>query len=81
SKKYLFMFTAGDGMDIVDVLKRLVGLLENSAAAGKRAIEVTGTDVAAFCTNQLQAADVQPYDWRRGLGRKLNGNIAKKLAA
>jgi DNA-binding ferritin-like protein (Dps family) len=80
-KKYLFLFTADDGMDIVRVLSRLLGLFENSAASGKRAIDVTGKDVAAFYDHELQSAKVQPYDWRRGLSTTLNRKVAQKLAA
>jgi len=34
-KSYLWRFTAGDGMDIVAVLKEVLGLFETSAAPGQ----------------------------------------------
>ena len=40
-KKYMWRFTAGDGMDIVAILKDLLELFETGAADGKRALEVT----------------------------------------
>ena len=45
-KKYMFRFAAGDGMDMIAILRDLLGLFETSAADGKRALEVTGEDVA-----------------------------------
>ena len=48
-KKYMWRFTAGDGMDIIAILKDLLELFETGAADGKRAPEVTGEDVAESC--------------------------------
>ena len=60
-KKYLWRFTAGDGMDIVAILKDLLDLFETGAADGKHALDVAGQDVAgqdvaAFCDELLRNA-------------------------
>ena len=67
---------SGDGMDIVAVLKDVLGLFETSAAEGKPALDVTGEDVAAFCDDRLR--DVPPSytdKWRATLNR----DVVKKL--
>ena len=48
------MFTSGDGMDTLTVLKDILDLFETSAAEGKDALHVTGEDVAAFCDERLR---------------------------
>ena len=74
-KHYMWRFTAGDGMDIVAVLKDVLGLFETSAAEGKHALEVTGKDVAAFCDERLRGTASYADTWRESLNR----DVAKKL--
>jgi DNA-binding ferritin-like protein (Dps family) len=74
-KKYMWKFTAGDGMDIVAILKDLLGLFETGAADGRRALEVTGEDVAAFCDELLRNAKTYTENWRA----ELNRNVLDKL--
>ncbi|NYI77260.1 DUF1048 domain-containing protein [Nocardioides panzhihuensis] len=52
-KSYMWRFTAGDGMDIVAILRDVLDLFESEAAAGRPVIDVTGTDLAAFCDARL----------------------------
>lgn len=73
--RYMFMRSGGDGMDIIAILKDLLGLFETSAADGKRVLEVTGEDVAAFCDELLKNARTYTEDWREALNR----NVMKKL--
>jgi len=75
-KSYMWRFTAGDGMDIVAILKDVLGLFETSAAQGKSVLDVTGEDVAAFCDERLRGTRSYFDQWR-GL---LNRDVAKKLA-
>jgi DNA-binding ferritin-like protein (Dps family) len=81
-KKYMWRFTAGDGMDIVAILKDLLGLFETGAADGKRALEITGQDVAAFCDELLRNANTYTEKWHEALNRdvldKLQGEEKKK---
>ena len=55
-KKYLFKFSAGNGMETVALLNDLLGLFESGAADGRRVLDVTGPDVAAFCDELLKNA-------------------------
>ena len=63
-QRYMWQFTAGDGMDIIAILKDLLGLFETGAADGKGALEVTGEDVAAFCDELLRNAKTYTENWR-----------------
>lgn len=77
-KSYLWRFTAGDGMDIVAILADVLTDFEAAAAAGRRALEVTGTDVAAYCDARLAGAT--PCDryldkWRASLNEKVRQQL------
>jgi DNA-binding ferritin-like protein (Dps family) len=74
-QRYMWQFTAGDGMDIVAILKDLLGLFETGSADGKHVLEVTGEDVAAFCDELLRNAKTYTENWREALNR----NVMKKL--
>jgi DNA-binding ferritin-like protein (Dps family) len=74
-KKYLFKFSAGDGMETVQLLKDLLDLFETGAADGKRVLEVTGENVAAFCDELLRNARTYTANWRA----ELNSDVRRKL--
>ncbi len=75
-KSYLWRFTTGDGMDIVALLKEVLGLLETGVAEGKSVLDVTGKDVAAFCDERLRGTVSYLDTWRASLNR----DVATKLA-
>ena len=76
-KHYLFRFSTGDGLGTMAVLKDVLALFETSAAEGKRVLDVTGEDVAAFCDHRQHPAPSYSYvDKRRA---KLNRDVAKRL--
>jgi DNA-binding ferritin-like protein (Dps family) len=56
-------------MDMVEIFKDLLDLFEGGAAAGKRVLEITGEDVAAFCDELLKSADTYTENWRVSLNR------------
>jgi DNA-binding ferritin-like protein (Dps family) len=70
-KKYLFKFSAGDGMETVALLEDLLGLFETGAADGRRALDVTGEDVAAFCDELLRNAKTYAGQWHAELNRNV----------
>lgn len=74
-KGYLFKFSAGSGLDTMDVLRDLLGLFEEGAANRKGALEITGQDVATFCNELLKNTKTYTANW----GADLNRNVAKKL--
>jgi DNA-binding ferritin-like protein (Dps family) len=74
-KKYLWKFSAGDGMDTMAILRGLLDLFETGAADGKRALEVTGEDVASFADELLRNARTYTEKWRA----ELNRDVQKRL--
>lgn len=73
--KYMWSFSGGgDGLDMMALQGDLLELFERSAMDGKRVIEVTGEDVAAFCDELLRNARTYMGNWRE----KLNKDIMKK---
>ena len=77
-KSYMWRFTAGDGMDIVAILADVLADFEAAAADGKRVLEVTGEDVAAYCDARLR--DAHPADHYLATSReKLNQRVKQQL--
>jgi DNA-binding ferritin-like protein (Dps family) len=71
-KKYIWK---SSGRPSIDIFEGLLDLFEEGAANGRKALEITGDDVAAFC-DELSAGSKTYIDkWRE----KLNSDIAKKL--
>jgi DNA-binding ferritin-like protein (Dps family) len=77
-QKYLWKFTAGDGMDIIAILKDLLDLFETGAADGKRALEVTGEDVAEFCDELLRNAKTYTEKWHDALNRDVMDKLREQ---
>ncbi|MBA3679199.1 DUF1048 domain-containing protein [Candidatus Saccharibacteria bacterium] len=71
-KKYIW---TSSGLALIDVFKGLLDLFEESSASGKKVLEVTGDDVAAFCDELLKGEKTYTEKWRE----TLNSDIAKKL--
>lgn len=59
----------------LDIFKGLLELFEEGVARGKRVLEITGNDVAAFCDDLLKGEKTYMEKSRENLNR----NIAKKL--
>lgn len=72
---YMWNFAAGNGYDMLKIHYELIDLFESSAADGKNVLDVTGTDVAAFCDELLRNAKTYTDDW----GKKLNSDVMKKF--
>ena len=77
-KKYMWKFTAGNGLDTVAVLHDLLELFETGAADGKRALEVTGEDVAGFCDELLRNTKTYTANWREALNRDVSNKLREK---
>jgi len=63
------------GLESIDVFKGLLDLFEEGAADGKNALEITGSNVAAFCDELVKGAKTYVDKWRE----TLNNDIAKKI--
>ena len=53
-EKYLFKIGPAELNDGIDLLSGIVDLFEEGAILGKDVLEVTGSDVAAFCDNLIR---------------------------
>ena len=74
-QQYMWGFAAGDGYDMIKVQYDLIELFEAGAADGRKVLELTGEDVAAFSDALLRNAK-NYIDKRR---ESLNQDILKKL--
>jgi DNA-binding ferritin-like protein (Dps family) len=63
------------GLTDVKMIYGLIDLFEGGAAEGRRVLEITGDDVAAFCDELIRNAKTYTQSWRENLNR----DIAKKL--
>lgn len=72
---YMWSYSGGDGMDMMPILADLLDLFETGAAEGKRVLDITGEDVAAFCDELLRHAKTYTENRRE----TLNHDILKKL--
>jgi DNA-binding ferritin-like protein (Dps family) len=76
-QSHMWMFAAGSGYDMLKIHYDLIELFEEGAANGKRVLEVTGEDVAAFCDELLRGAKTYTEDWREKLNRDILVKVGK----
>ncbi len=74
-QNYMWNFTAGDGYDMLKIHYELIDLFETGVLEGRRVIEITGEDVAAFCDELLRNTKTYMGNWRE----ELNRDVKKKL--
>jgi DNA-binding ferritin-like protein (Dps family) len=53
-QKYIFMASPAEHTDWMELLSGLIDLFEEGAALSKSMLEITGTDVAAFCEDLIR---------------------------
>lgn len=66
------------GMDLMPLFADLLDLFETGAAEGKRVLEITGEDVAAFCDELLQSTYTHTQNWREDLNRDITNKLGKE---
>lgn len=71
-KQYIWK---SSGLGAIDIFKGILELFEEGAANGRGALEITGSDVAAFCDELVEGQRTYADKWRK----ELNRDIAKKL--
>ena len=77
-QKYMWMFTAGAGYDMMEVHDDLVELFESGIANGKKVLEVTGDDVASFCDELLLNCTTYTENWRDKLNREVHEKVGNE---
>ena len=76
-QRYMWMHSGGSGMDMLPIFTDLLDLFETGAAEGKRVLEITGEDVAAFCDELLRNARTYTQNWRDDLNRDIMRKLRK----
>lgn len=76
-QKYLFKVGPVELNDGIGLLSGIVDLFEEGAALGKGVLEVTGSDVAAFCDELIK--DSQTYEdvYQESVKQEVNKAIKK----
>ncbi len=74
---YMWNHAGGDGMGMIPILADLLELFEAGAADGKRVLEVTGADVAAFCDELLRNTKTWTAHWHKALNRDVARRLGK----
>ena len=76
-QNYMWHYSGGSGMDMLPIFTDLLDLFESGVAEGKRVLEITGEDVAAFCDELLRNAKTYTQDWRENLNRDIMRKLGK----
>ncbi len=74
---YMWSYSGGDGMEMIRIFAGLLDLFETGAAEGKRVLDITGEDVAAFCDELLRNAKTYMGNWREALNRDIRNKLGK----
>ena len=74
---YMWGHAGGSGMDMMPILADLLDLFETGAAEGKRVLDITGEDVAAFCDELLRNARTWTGNQRESLNRDILNKLGK----
>lgn len=80
-QQYMWGYSRGSGMDMLPIFADLLDLFETGAAEGKRVLEVTGEDVAAFCDELLRNAKTYTGNRREALNRDILDKLGKGSGA
>lgn len=74
-REQMWRFVGSNGYDVLEAQYELIDLFERGAAEGKRALDITGDDVAEFVEKLLKKTKTHKDDWKK----QLNKDIQKKL--
>jgi DNA-binding ferritin-like protein (Dps family) len=69
--------TGGEELDLTPLFADLLDLFETAAAEGKRVLDITGEDVAAFCDQLLQNTHTSTGSQRDTLNRDIRNKLGK----
>jgi DNA-binding ferritin-like protein (Dps family) len=80
-QQYMWGYSRGSGMDMLPIFADLLDLFETGAAEGKRVLDVTGEDVAAFCDELLRNAKTSTGKQREALNRDIRNKLGQRNGA
>jgi DNA-binding ferritin-like protein (Dps family) len=76
-QNYLFKVGPVELTEGTDLLSGIVDLFEEGAALGKGVLDVTGSDVAAFCDDLIKDSKTYADVYQELVGREVNQAIKK----
>ncbi|GBG07766.1 hypothetical protein PAT3040_02327 [Paenibacillus agaridevorans] len=76
-QKYLFKVGPVELTDGTGLLSGIVDLFEEGASSGKGVLEVTGTDVAAFCDELIKDSKTYADLYQETVDQKVNNAMKK----
>ena len=74
---YMWGHSGGSGMEMLPIFADLLDLFETGAAEGKRVLDITGADVAAFCDELLRNAKTWTGNQREAFNRDIQRKLGK----
>ena len=78
-QKYLFKVGPGELADGTGLLSGIIDLFEEGAALGKGVLEVTGSDVAAFCDDLIKDSKTFADTLQESVGQEVNKAVKKDM--
>ena len=78
-QKYLFKVGPAELADGTDLLTGIIELFEEGAAAGKDVLEVTGTDVAAFCDGLISDSKTHADSYQDSVNKQVAESLKKHI--
>lgn len=76
-QKYLFKVGTAQLTDGTNLLSGIVDLFEEGAALGKGVLEVTGSDVAAFCDDLIKDSKTYADFFQESVGQEVSRAVKK----
>ncbi len=76
-QKYLFKVGPVELTEGTGLLSGIVDLFEEGASLGKGVLEVTGSDVAAFCDNLIKDSETYADTYQESVDRKVYKSVKK----
>ncbi|PKR85408.1 DUF1048 domain-containing protein [Heyndrickxia camelliae] len=76
-QKYLFKVGPVELNEGIGLLTEILSFFEEGAAAGKGVLEVTGTDVAAFCDALIEDSKTYADLYQESVNQKVNNPMKK----
>lgn len=76
-QNFLWEFTAGSGMDMLQPMYELLGFFQEGASNQVPVLELVGEDVGEFAENMLH--EIQAKTRINELKRKMNERVAKEI--
>lgn len=78
-QKYLYKVGPIDLSEGIDLLVGIVDLFEEGASLGKGVLEVTGSDVAAFCDDLIKDSKTYADIYKESVDQKVNKAMKKSI--